>query len=476
MSAPYRLSLAQKSMFLAVLSAIFLAAMDQTVVATALPTIAVDLHGLAHLPWVITAYLLSSTVSLPIYGKVGDLMGRKLVLSFAVAFFLVGSIFSGLAWSLESLVCFRALQGLGGGGILVTAIASIADFLPLEQRGKYQGLVGAAFGLATLIGPFLGGFVVQHLGWRWIFYINIPFGLFCLIIIHWAFPKTPRKRFPFDIVGAASLFLGLSALVLLTELQNTGPWHWILLVTILASLWGIFYWSPRHPEPILPLGFFRHKTFSASVIVSFFVGTAMLGSISFLPTYYQTVRAFTPTESGLEMLFLLVGMLLTSIFSGRWISKHQKFRWVPILGTLLTAIALWWLSHIAVQTPFWQIDGALILLGVGLGSTMQVMVLSAQWALPHRHLGVATATVSLFRSLGGTLGVAGFGAVFTHFLGSTSAASDGRSAAHIVHALHWDFGIAAALTLAAFVAAWNLEDLPTLMARREGSGSRLPQA
>ena len=476
MSAPYRLSLAQKSMFLAVLSAIFLAAMDQTVVATALPTIAEDLHGLAHLPWVITAYLLSSTVSLPIYGKLGDLMGRKVVLTFAVAFFLVGSILSGLAWSLESLVLFRALQGLGGGGILVTAIASIADFLPLEQRGKYQGLVGAAFGLATLIGPFLGGFVVQTFGWRWIFYINIPFGIFCLIIVQWAFPKTQRKRFPFDIVGAVSLFFGLSALVLLMEFGAHDSWIWVLLALISASVWGIFFWSPHHPEPILPLGFFRHKTFSASVIVSFFVGAAMLGSISFLPTYYQTVRAFTPTESGLEMLFLLVGMLLTSVFSGRWISKHQKFRMVPILGTLLTALALWLLSHIAVQTPLWQIDGALILLGVGLGSTMQVMVLSAQWALPHRHLGVATATVSLFRSLGGTLGVAGFGAVFSHFLGVTPAASDHLAATHIVHALRWDFGIAAALTLAAFVAAWNLDDLPTLMAQRRGSESSLPPA
>lgn len=240
MSAPYPLSLAQKNMFLAVLSAIFLAAMDQTVVATALPTIAEDLHGLAHLPWVITAYLLSSTVSLPIYGKLGDLMERKVVLTFAVAFFLVGSILSGLAWSLESLVLFRALQGLGGGGILVTAIASIADFLPLEQRGKYQGLVGAAFGLATLIGPFLGGFVVQHFGWRWIFYINIPFGIFCLIIVQWAFPKTQRKRFPFDIVGAGSLFFGLSALVLLMELGTLDSWIWVLLALISASIWGIF--------------------------------------------------------------------------------------------------------------------------------------------------------------------------------------------------------------------------------------------
>ncbi|MEL5848293.1 MAG: MDR family MFS transporter [Candidatus Igneacidithiobacillus chanchocoensis] len=467
MTTAYRLSIAQKSMFFAVLSAIFLAAMDQTVVATALPTIARDLHGLAHLPWVITAYLLSSTVSLPIYGKVGDLIGRKVVLSFAVAFFLVGSIFSGLAWNLDSLVLFRALQGLGGGGILVTAIASISDFLPLQQRGKYQGLVGAAFGLATLIGPFLGGFVVQHFGWRWIFYLNIPFGIFCLGVIQWAFPKREKKDLALDWIGAASLFFGLTALVFLVELGRQDAWLWPLLLVFLVSLWGIFIGSPRHPEPILPLGFFRHKTFSASVIVSFFVGTAMLGSISFLPTYYQAVRGYTPTQSGLEMLYLLVGMLLTSTISGRWISKHQKFRIFPIFGTLLTAIALWLLSHITLHTPFWQIDIALIFLGIGLGSTMQVMVLSAQWALPHRHLGVATSTVSLFRSMGGTLGVAAFGAVFTHFVGQDLGKAEPQQ---IVHALHWDFGAAAALTLLAFFFAWNLEELDTLMAQRQARG------
>jgi len=466
MTEPYRLSLTQKTMFLAVLSAIFLAAMDQTVVATALPTIARDLHALAHLPWVITAYLLSSTVSLPIYGKLGDLMGRKKVLSFAVGFFLLGSILSGLAWNLQSLVLFRALQGLGGGGILVTAIASISDFIPLEQRGKYQGLVGAAFGLATLIGPFLGGLVVQHLGWRWIFYINIPFGIFSLAIIQWAFPKVEHGRIPFDAVGALALFFGLTALVLLVELGGNSVWRWPLGLVLLLCLWGLFVQSPRHREPILPLVFFRHKTFSASVLVSFFVGAAMLGSISFLPAYYQAVRGFSPTQSGLEMLFLLVGMLLTSVFSGRWISKHQNFRIFPLLGTLFTALALWLLSHLGTTTPFWRIDGALILLGVGLGSTMQVMVLSAQWALPHRHLGVATSTVSLFRSMGGTLGVAGFGAVFTHFVGNSSPT--GRAVPqHIVSAMHWDFGIAAALTLVAFVAAWNLEDLSTLMGRRK---------
>ena len=346
----FHLSLRQKGMFLAVLSAIFLAAMDQTVVATALPTIARDLHGLAHLPWVITAYLLSSTVTLPIYGKVGDLVGRKKVLLFAVTFFLLGSILSGFSWSLWSLVAFRALQGIGGGGIIVTAVASISDFIPLQQRGKYQGLVGAAFGLATLVGPFLGGFLVQEVGWRWIFYVNIPFGIYCLAIIAWIFPNRAREKVAFDKMGALSLLAGLTSLVLLVELGVDGIISGILLVVLIASLIGVLRHSQRHSEPILSLRFFRHRTFSISVAVSFFVGVALLGSVSFLPTYYQDVRGFTPTQSGLEMLYLLAGMLITSIVIGRLISHLGSFRWFHIMGTACMALALGLLSRFGKYT------------------------------------------------------------------------------------------------------------------------------
>ncbi|MGE0048011.1 MAG: MDR family MFS transporter [Acidithiobacillus sp.] len=465
-TSTYRLSFTQKSMFLAVLSAIFLAAMDQTVVATALPTIAKQLHALAHLPWVITAYLLASTVMLPIYGKMGDLLGRKSVLIFAVGAFLAGSALSGAAWNLDTLVLFRGLQGLGGGGILVSAVASISDFIPLEQRGKYQGLVGAAFGLATLVGPLLGGFVVEQWGWRWIFYLNLPFGLFCLSVIQWAFPKVDHRSVSFDWAGSVSLVVGLTALILFVDLPS-GIFRYGIGILFLLTLLVLTQWSAKHPEPIFPLQFFRHRTFTASVIVSFFVGISMLGSISFLPTYFQVVRELTPTESGLQMLFLLAGMLFTSITSGRWISKHQRFRFFPIVGTLLIAISLVLLSRISVDTPIGLIDACLLLLGIGLGSTMQVMVLSAQWALPHRHLGVATSTVSLFRSMGGTLGVAGFGAVFTHFVGHSSHAHPEK----IVLALHWDFMVSAVLVFFGFLAAWNLEELSVLKERRKTGAS-----
>ncbi len=461
----HSLTLTQKIMFLAVLSAIFLAAMDQTVVSTALPTIARDLHGLAYLPWIVTAYLWTSTVALPVYGKLGDMLGRKRMLWLAVAIFLLGSLLSGLSWSLPALIAFRAFQGVGGGGILVIAIASIADFIPLEQRGRYQGLVGAAFGLATLVGPFLGGFLVENLGWRWIFYVNVPFGLATLVIIGRAFPTVAPRPGSFDWIGALALFLGLSAIIMGLELHANPPWSELLVAVMLLSF--LLWWrqSGKVANPIIPLHFFRYRTFWVSTLVSFFVGMAMLGTLSFLPTYYQEVRGLSPTQSGLQLLFLLAGMMVTSILSGRWISKYQRFRAFPIIGTFLTAVSLGMLTLLTAHTPFWQIHAALILLGIGLGSTMQVMILSAQWTLPHQHLGVATSTVSLFRSMGGTIAVAGFGTVFTRFV--AQAQQHGQDIpATIVHALHWDFAIAAGLIFLAFVASWWLEELDVLRKRR----------
>ena len=474
-AAPFRLDWSARLMLFAVLSAIFLAAMDQTVVSTALPTIARDLHGLAHLPWIITAYLLTSTVCLPVYGKLGDLFGRKRLLQIAILIFLAGSALSGLAQSLDALVAFRALQGLGGGGLLVSAIAAISDFIPITQRGRYQGLVGAAFGLATLIGPFLGGFIVETLSWRWIFYINVPFGALSLGIIGLAFParkKTPTP--PLDLIGGLLLITGLSALVIFASvagsthaLSGSGPWF--LLAFGIGALIAFALVENFHPEPLLPLAFFRYRTFTLSVIISFFVGLAMLGSLSFLPLYLQDVRGFTPTDSGLEMLFLLFGMLGTSIFSGRWISRTQRYRAFPVFGTLLISVALGLLSTIGLTTTLWHIDGMLAVLGVGLGMTMQVLVLSAQLSVEQKHLGVATATASLFRSMGGTLGVAGFGAVFAHFIGGMSLSDTTAGLAYqsrIVQALHVDFRVAAAVSLGAFGCAWFLEEMHHLLARR----------
>ncbi|WP_414039788.1 MDR family MFS transporter [Acidithiobacillus sp. M4-SHS-6] len=467
----FRLDWAARLMFVAILSSIFLAAMDQTVVSTALPTIARDLHGLAKLPWIVTAYLLTSTVCLPVYGKLGDLLGRKYLLQSAVLLFLAGSALSGLAQDIDELIVFRAIQGIGGGGLLVTAIAAISDFIPVTQRGRYQGLVGATFGLATLIGPFLGGFIVETLSWRWIFYINVPIGIFALLVIGAAFPKPERTaEWIMDVWGTVLLITGLSAMVLFASVAGpvldwNSPALWLLLALGLGSFTGFFLFERRHPQPLLPLAFFRFRTFTLSVTLSFFVGVAMLGSISFLPIYLQDVRHFSPTMSGLELLYLLFGMLAMSILAGRRISYRQRYREFPIMGAVLITLSLGWLSRLGEQTPMWHIDGALVLLGLGLGMTMQVLVLSAQLAIPHRHLGVATSTVTLFRSMGGTLGVAAFGAVFSGLMAGVTSSAE--HAAMIVQTLRTDFLIAASFSLAAFIGAWFLEDMSTLLKKRQ---------
>lgn len=467
-STTFKLDWSAKLMLAAVLSSIFLAAMDQTVVSTALPTIAKDLNGLAELPWIVTAYLLTSTVCLPVYGKLGDIIGRKYLLQIAVILFLIGSALSGLAQNMGQLIAFRALQGIGGGGLLVTAIASISDFIPVTHRSKYQGLVGAVFGVATLIGPLLGGFLVDNLSWRWIFYINIPAGLFAIAVVGMAFPKPVREtRWIKDTGGTITLITGLSALVIFASVAGSvlhwNSWLlWAILGLGVTCFTLFFVLEKRHPQPLLPLDFFKLRTFTLSVILSFFVGLAMLGSVSFLPVYLQDVRGFSPTDSGLEMLFLLTGMLVMSIVSGRRISHTQSYRKFLIIGAMLITVAMAWLSTIGIRSPMWHIDGALVLLGLGLGMTTQVLVLSAQLAIPHKNLGVATSTVSLFRSMGGTLGVAAFGAVFSVFMGQTS--TDGvHHAISIVHALHTDFLVAAVFSFVAFFGTWFLEDMHILM-------------
>ncbi len=467
----FRLDWPAKLMLIAVMSSIFLAAMDQTIVSTALPTIARDLHGISRLPWIVTAYMLTSTVCLPVYGKLGDVFGRKSLLQFSIVLFLAGSALSGLAQNIDELILFRAVQGIGGGGLLVTAIASISDFIPVTERGRYQGLMGAAFGLATLIGPFLGGFIVETLSWRWIFYINLPMGVFALFVVGAAFPKTARQAdWRMDIWGSVLLISGLSSLVLFASLAGPvlpfqSPLLWMVLALGISSFGGFFYFEKRHPHPLLPLEFFRFRTFSLSVILSFFVGLAMLGSISFLPIYLQDVRGYTPTDSGLEMLYLLLGMMLMSLLTGRHISHKQRYKQFPIIGALFITTALGGLSQSGQHTPMWYLDGTLILLGFGLGMTMQVLVLSAQLAIPQKNLGVATSTVSLSRSMGGTLGVAAFGAVFSGLLSQATAPTE--QSPQIVNALHTDFLFAAGFSLLAFLGTWFLEDMHILLEKRK---------
>jgi EmrB/QacA subfamily drug resistance transporter len=413
--------------FAALLLVLLLASLDQTIVSTALPTIVGDLGGISHLSWVVTAYLLASTVVTPLYGKLGDLYGRKLVLQTAIVLFLIGSALCGLSQNMPELIGFRALQGLGGGGLMVTTVAVVGDLVAPRDRGRYQGLFGGVFGISTVIGPLIGGFFVDHLSWRWIFYINLPIGGVALGVIAVAFhARAERVRRSIDYLGAGLLAGGLSAVVLVTSLGGT-TWGWGSAQTIVLAaigvllLVGFVFAEQRAAEPILPLALFANRTFSVTSAIGFIVGLALFGSVTYLPLYLQIVKGHSPTESGLLMTPMMAGVLVTSITSGNLISRTGRYRPFPIMGTALAAIAIFLLSRLAVSTPIWLAALFMLVLGLGLGMVMQVLVLAAQNAVPFAMLGVATSGSTLFRQIGGAIGVSMFGAIFANRLASELA-------------------------------------------------------
>lgn len=411
-------------LFSALLLVMLLSALDQTIVSTALPTIVGELGGLDKLSWVVTAYILSSTIVVPLYGKFGDLFGRKIVLQIAIVLFLVGSALCGLAQNMTQLVLMRALQGLGGGGLMVISMAAVADVIPPAERGRYQGLFGGVFGLATVIGPLVGGFIVQHASWRWIFYINLPLGLFALLVIGAVFHSSAkRSKHEIDFLGAFYLSMALLCIILFTSEGGTiRPWNdpqlWCILAFGLTGIAGFIYEERLAWEPIIPLSLFRDRSFLLCSLIGFIIGMSLFGSVTFLPLYLQVVKEATPTEAGLQLIPLMGGLLLTSIISGRIISHTGKYRLFPILGTLLGVVGMVLLTRISIHSPMWQLYLFTGVLGMGLGLVMQVLVLAVQNSVSASQYGVATSGVTLFRSIGGAIGVALFGAVFTHVLQS----------------------------------------------------------
>ena len=403
---------------------LLLAALDQTIVSTALKSIVEDFDGLAHYTWVVTAYLLTSTASTPLYGKISDLYGRRPVFQFAIITFLIGSFAAGAATSMEQLIAFRAIQGLGAGGLMSLTFVIIGDIISPRERGKYQGYFGGVWGLSSVAGPLLGGYFSDHAqilgvtGWRWIFYINLPFGIAALIItsISLHIPKVKREH-SIDYLGALLLVSGVSSLLL--GLSVYGPqdgWqNSKTLLTIAAAivlmLLFIFQES-RAKEPIIPLTLFKNHTFSVTSVMAFIIGAGMFGAIIMLPLYFQIVKGDSATSAGLKLIPFMIGIVTFSIVSGKLITKHGHYKRFPIMGLSLMTVGLFMLSTLTQTTPFWQLAIYAVLIGAGLGLSMQTIVIALQNSVEFRDMGVATSANTFFRSIGATMGVALFGTVY----------------------------------------------------------------
>ncbi|MBV9534882.1 MAG: MFS transporter [Solirubrobacterales bacterium] len=411
----------------ALLSGLLLAALDQTIVATALPTIVGDLGDASHLSWVVTAYLLASTASTPLWGKLGDMYGRKIFFQAAIVIFLVGSALSGISSSMTELIAFRALQGIGGGGLMIGAQTIIGDVVSPRDRGRYQGLFGAVFGLSSVIGPLIGGLLVDNLSWHWIFYINLPIGVVALAVTAAVLPsRLSRVHHVIDYLGALLVGLAATSFVLLTSLGGT-TYAWGSTPIVIFGVAGValtvafVFVERRAAEPVVPLRLFANRVFAVASVLGFVVGFAMFGAITFLPLFLQVVKGVSPTLSGLRLLPLLGGLILTSAGSGQLISRYGRYKVFPIVGTALMTVGLFLLSRLGAGTGTALTSLYMFVFGVGLGGVMQVLVIAVQNAVDYKDLGAATSGATFFRSLGGSFGTAVFGAIFANLLAGNLA-------------------------------------------------------
>jgi EmrB/QacA subfamily drug resistance transporter len=393
-----------------------LAALDQTIVSTALTTISRDFHRPDLYSWVVTSYLLTSTATTPLYGKISDLYGRKRIFQFAIVVFLIGSALSGLSQSMYQLIAFRAVQGLGAGGLMSLALSIVGDVIPPKDRGRYQGYFGAVFGASSVLGPLIGGFLVDYASWRWVFYVNLPIGAVALVVINRVLKLDHVKRHAkIDFTGAALLVAGVSLLLVgISDIGDAGRVTGTALAFVIAGVVlavSFVGWEFKAAEPILPMRLFRNDVFRVTTALSLITGAVMFGAIIFLPQFMQTVRGVSPTLSGLRLLPLLAGLLLTSIGSGQLISRGSGYKKYVVGGTALLVIGTVLLTRIHVTTSFWAISGIIFVVGFGLGLFMQTTILATQNSVDASDMGVATSAVTFFRTLGGAIGASVLGAV-----------------------------------------------------------------
>jgi EmrB/QacA subfamily drug resistance transporter len=482
-----------------VMAGMLLAALDQSIVGTALPRIVSELGGLDKLSWVVTAYLLTSTAVTPLWGKISDLYGRRKVFQAAIAIFVVGSMLSGLARTMTELIAFRAFQGIGGGGLFAIALAIIGDVIPPRERGRYQGYFGAVFGVSSVAGPLLGGWFTDGPGWRWIFYINVPIGIAALIITSSALKLPVRRReHAIDYAGALAIVASVASLLLYLNWRGPG-FGWgegvaVALAAASAGFAGLFVWiESRAAEPILPLHLFRNPIFRVGNAFGFLSGMVLFGTIIFLPLYLQAVKGYSPTESGLALLPAVIGIFSTSISAGQMISRTGRYKIYPVLGGLILIFAMLGLTRLSAHTPYWQVAIAVYVWGAGIGLTMQTILTAVQNAVDYRDLGTATGAVTFFRQIGGAIGAAAFGAMLSSRLavhlsdafgghlppGAAGGANDVQAIRHLPaairdrvldafsSALDDVFLIGVPIVVLAFLVALTLKEIPL----RSGAGA-----